>query len=180
MIWNLICFQRQSCHSPRKGTRGAEPVSVTLTGRLSEVSLITSNDSILSLQDQFNMKPYEISQCAKNGVPASLQPPKSDAVLHLNIHLTSYESCQLPVGPITAAYRSCVANDWRFNTEILLKMVSKRCRLDYQTNLITHSLIRMSIDWANAQRGTFSLEVNQTEIDELGSAVALQCTVCPV
>lgn len=104
--------------------------------------ITSSNDSIHSILDQFNVKPHEISQCAENEVSTSVQPSNSDVVLHLNTNLTSYQSHQLPVGPITVAHRSSVANHYCFNTELLIKRVSKRCRLDYQQDLIkSESLI---------------------------------------
>lgn len=66
-----------------------------------------------------------------------MQPPNSDVVLHLNANLTSYQSSQLPLGAITVYYRRGVEDYYCFNTELLIKRVSKICRLGYQQNLIT-------------------------------------------
>lgn len=131
-------FRVKAVTLPARALEVTEPFSMTQTGRLLMASFITSsNDSIHSILDQFNVKPHEISQCAENEVSASMQPSNSDVVLHLNTNLTSYQSHQLPVGPITVAYKSCVVNHYCFNTELLIWRASKRCRLDYQQNLIT-------------------------------------------
>lgn len=66
-----------------------------------------------------------------------MQPSNSDVVLHFNANLTSHQSHQLPLGPITVDYKSGVVNYYCFNAELQIKGVSNRCRLDYQQNLIT-------------------------------------------
>lgn len=90
LVETSIPFQRQGCHSPRKGMRHiAEPLSVTLTGSVLMASFITaSNDSTHSVLEQFHAKALEISQCAENEVSTSTQPSNSDVVLRLNTNLT--------------------------------------------------------------------------------------------
>lgn len=95
-IW--FSFRDKAAILPR-ASELAEPFSVTPTGRFLMASFITSsNDSIHSILDRFNVKPHEISQCAENEVSTCVQPSNSDVVLHLNTNWSSHQSHQLPRG----------------------------------------------------------------------------------
>lgn len=102
-IW--FAFRDKAATLPARALEVAEPFSVTPTGRffLMASFITSSNDSIHSILDQFNVKPHEISQCAENEVSTSVQSANSDVVLHLNTNPTPHWSHQLPVALITVA-----------------------------------------------------------------------------